>query len=101
MDFLVRLALLVLGLAALVDAVPTINTPSHCGGVPQGKRGVSYNDAQLTRFFRTDYSKVVWMYNWDSTTADNTPNTGFEYVPMLWSNVSDSNGTSYWHYPKT
>jgi hypothetical protein len=109
MKYFFHLALL--GLATLVAAFPTSESSvdlagittqpniASCGGRSgNGKRGVAYNDPAFTRFFKTGNSKVNWMYNWDSDTpTSSTPDTGFEYVPMLWDNTYEHNHAWFAH----
>jgi hypothetical protein len=116
------LHLALLGFATLVAALPasvssidvalpvtessinltSINTPrniaSCAGRSGNGKRGVAYNNPSYTRYFKTGNSKVNWMYNWDSDTpTSTTPDTGFEYVPMLWDNTYEHNREWFAH----
>lgn len=68
---------------------PVVVTPPSNGGA--GKRGLAYNNADLTSSFTGADSKVSWAYNWGSSTPS-IPSS-FEYVPMLWGTGSDhSNG---------
>ena len=66
-------------IVAPIIATPTpVVTPSTSGP----KRGLAYNNADLTSSFTGADSKVSWAYNWGSTTPS-IPSS-FEYVPMLW-----------------
>ncbi|KFZ11290.1 hypothetical protein V502_07624 [Pseudogymnoascus sp. VKM F-4520 (FW-2644)] len=66
-------------IVAPIIATPTpVVTPSTSGP----KRGLAYNNADLTNSFTGADSKVSWAYNWGSTTPS-IPSS-FEYVPMLW-----------------
>ncbi|RPD56549.1 hypothetical protein L226DRAFT_520436 [Lentinus tigrinus ALCF2SS1-7] len=47
-----------------------------------GKRGLSFNDATLTKDFNS--GQVSFAYNWDSAFQGNLP-AGVNYFPMLWS----------------
>ncbi|KAI1323958.1 glycosyl hydrolase catalytic core-domain-containing protein [Xylariaceae sp. FL0255] len=66
---------------------------------PAGKRGLGFNDPNLTRPFQNS-SDVNWAYNWASdvyypgTWVPNTFDTALTYVPMLWSAADDL--TSIW-----
>ncbi|PSR76383.1 hypothetical protein PHLCEN_2v8479 [Hermanssonia centrifuga] len=52
------------------------------------KRGISYNQAQLTENFSG--SKVSWAYNWASAPGGELPKD-LEFVPMLWGGGDNSN----------
>jgi len=55
------------------------------------KKGLSFNDASLTRDFNS--GQVSWAYNWDSAYSGSLP-SGVTFFPMLWS--ADSSHTSAW-----
>ncbi|KAF2178986.1 glycoside hydrolase family 128 protein [Zopfia rhizophila CBS 207.26] len=82
------LSLTLLGLVALSGAAPLTAAPIT-EDVPatiqaragKNKRGIAFNDAKLTKLFKTQGSKVSWMYNWDS--AANGVAEGWEFVPLL------------------
>jgi hypothetical protein len=66
-----------------------------------GKRGLSYNDPNLTQPFSLSgqSSKISWAYNWYSLPYTNGQthsgyNPALSFVPMLWSSASDL--TSVW-----
>jgi hypothetical protein len=82
------LALGLMGLASMVDAAPM--PVARAVGT---KRGVPYNDGELTKLFNVDGSKISWLYNWASTTSGEQ--SGLNYVPMLHSN--DPGHTSTWN----
>ncbi|KAI0699784.1 hypothetical protein C8T65DRAFT_580850 [Cerioporus squamosus] len=51
-----------------------------------GKRGLSFNDAGLTKNFNS--GQVSWAYNWDSAPQGTLP-AGVNYFPMLFSAAPD------------
>ncbi|KAL1297602.1 hypothetical protein AAFC00_006164 [Neodothiora populina] len=61
-----------------------------------GKRGLCYNDPQLTQFFAHagQQSRVRWAYNWYLSESSKAFNPVLEYVPMLFNN--DSSLLSQW-----
>nr|XP_031857134.1 uncharacterized protein CI109_007487 [Kwoniella shandongensis]KAA5524205.1 hypothetical protein CI109_007487 [Kwoniella shandongensis] len=56
-----------------------------------GKRGLSFNQANLTSPFSLSgqNSKVSWAYNWAQTQTGSGFNPVLEFVPMLWSNAAE------------
>ncbi|OSC98855.1 glycoside hydrolase family 128 protein [Trametes coccinea BRFM310] len=55
------------------------------------KRGLSFNDASLTKDFTS--KQVSWAYNWDSSFSGSLPD-GVVYFPMLWS--ADPSHSAQW-----
>jgi hypothetical protein len=51
------------------------------GAAAQGKRGLSYNNANWANYFK-GYPQVTWGYNWGW--PSNGLDASFEFVPMLW-----------------
>lgn len=69
--------------SSIVAPIVATPTPTPVVVTPGGpKRGLAYNNADLTSSFTGADSKVSWAYNWGSTTPS-IPSS-FEYVPMLW-----------------
>ncbi|KAI0354069.1 hypothetical protein OH77DRAFT_538003 [Trametes cingulata] len=74
-----------------VPPAPTASTPAPAPPAPLAassaiKRGLSFNDASLTKSFTS--SQVSWAYNWDSAYQGSLP-AGVNYFPMLFSAAPD------------
>ena len=78
-------------LLSLLGASTVINAAPLAPRGP-GKRGLAYNDPNLTKLFGASNGKISWMYNWDSV-----PNGGasLNFVPMLHSDLATH--TSRWN----
>ncbi|KAI0828529.1 glycosyl hydrolase catalytic core-domain-containing protein [Trametes gibbosa] len=63
-------------------AVPAPTSKAPGSGPSVIKRGLSFNDASLTKDFSS--SQVFFAYNWDSAFQGELP-AGVQYFPMLWS----------------
>ncbi|KAI0328759.1 hypothetical protein GY45DRAFT_951525 [Cubamyces sp. BRFM 1775] len=63
-------------------AVPAPTSTTPPSGSSTIKRGLSFNDAGLTKDFNS--KQVSFAYNWDSTFSGTLPD-GVVYFPMLWS----------------
>lgn len=83
-----------------VGTITTTATTAKTAALPTptkstGKRGLSFNDPQLTDYFslQGQNSKVTWSYNWASdpyyggSYPANSYNDILVYSPMLWSNA--------------
>lgn len=51
------------------------------GAVAQGKRGLTYNDADWANYFK-GYFQVTWGYDWGW--PSNGLDASLEFVPLLW-----------------
>lgn len=75
-------------------------TPVARRSSPAGKRGLPYNSAAVADLFAEYSDQITWAYNWGynseglsrsvasyilPNTALTTPNSNFEYVPLLYS----------------
>ncbi|KAI8973126.1 glycosyl hydrolase catalytic core-domain-containing protein [Trametes punicea] len=67
--------------APTTTAAAPAPTTTSSGSQPI-KRGLSFNDASLTKDFTS--SQVSWAYDWDSTFSGSLPE-GVQFFPMLWS----------------
>ncbi|KAI0367272.1 hypothetical protein BV20DRAFT_567837 [Pilatotrama ljubarskyi] len=74
-----------------VPPAPTAPAPAPAPPAPPStssaiKRGLSFNDASLTKSFTS--SQVSWAYNWDSAYQGDLP-AGVTFFPMLFSAAPD------------
>lgn len=78
------------GLAVRLAATVTTTTPAAeaTATYTPGKRGICYNNPNMTTPFGGPGSNVTWMYNWQGTPMI-SPNSALKYIPMLWSNSAD------------
>ncbi|CAL1710625.1 unnamed protein product [Somion occarium] len=72
-------------------AIPSPAPSSPSTGDGASKRGLAFNDVNLTKNFNSP--KVTWAYNWASSHQGDLPG-GVEFVPMLWS--ADGSKTNVW-----
>tara|TARA_R110002003_G_scaffold93_2_gene7145 strand:- start:6357 stop:6716 length:360 start_codon:yes stop_codon:yes gene_type:complete len=74
--------------SALTTASPLIaqrSVPPERPDPDNNRRGIAFNNPLYAKYFMTSGSHAKWAYNWDSS----SPDTGFEFVPMLWSDRDD------------
>lgn len=88
--------------AAFLAALPSLIAPAAAGPLSSPKRGLAFTPNATTRSDDAKWtakpSDLTWYYNYKAIpepTFENTPQSEFEFVPMLWGAPQSLDDTSF------